>query len=86
MTDVRHLDKSWCPADCTQHALVVTFEDESNSGEEVQEEHEPLARDGTPWLEAHGAESDGDWAVSRWVDIVKAESRLLPMSLLEKGK
>ena len=57
-TDVRHLDESWCPADCTKDTLVITFKDEGDSGEEVQEEHESLAGDGPPWLEAHGVDAD----------------------------
>jgi hypothetical protein len=52
-TNLGHVNKTRSRTDSAENALVVAFEDQSDGGEEVEEEHKPLSGDMLPYLNPH---------------------------------
>lgn len=52
-TDLSHVNESWRATDCSQDALVVAFENQSDGGEDVEKRKQTLARDISPNLKTH---------------------------------
>lgn len=50
--DLSHVNGSWCAADGSENALVVTF-NQSNGGQEIEKDEKAFARQALPWSEAH---------------------------------
>ena len=60
LSNLCHLDESGSVADATQDTLVVAFEDQRDSSEDIQQDHEKAAIYVAPWLDPHLVKDGSD--------------------------